>query len=440
MTTTGIPTSAAVRTLAERHRAVLPAWVAPSYEEPIELVSGSGRHVRASNGTVYLDFFAGVLTNMVGYAIPEIVDALEQRLRGGMLHSSTAYLIGPSVELAERIVALSGIPDAKAYFTNSGTEAVDAALLVATEHRKSGQVLALRNSYHGRSFATVSVTGNRAWRPTQRSGLAVTFLPGYMRDHTTRGLSDAAFIEHTMDETRRVLDSATSGDIAVLVAEPMQGVGGFTEPPTGWFAALMDLLEPYGVLLHADETQTGWGRTGDTFWGIEHEGVRPDIMTFAKGLGNGLAIGGFVGRADVVDSLQAQSTSTFGGNHLATTGALAVLDYIAAHDLQANAKRLGDRMKAQIVEGTADLPAVVDVRGRGLMIGIELADPETGLPAPALAAAVHEAAKRRGLLIGRGGLYASSLRIGPPLTLTALEAEDGTARLLDAITEAVASR
>lgn len=436
MTTTGIPTSASTRSLAERHRAVLPAWVTPSYEEPIELVSGSGRHVRAADGTVYLDFFAGVLTNMLGYAIPEIVEALEQRLRGGMLHSSTAYLIGPQVELAERIVALSGIPDAKAYFTNSGTEAVDAALLVATEHRRSGQVLALRNSYHGRSFATVAVTGARGWRPTQRSGLAVTFLPGYMRDHTTRGMSDAEFTAATMDETRRVLDSATAGDIAVLVAEPMQGVGGFTEPPTGWFRALAEMLEPYGALLHADETQTGWGRTGDTFWGIQHEGVTPDIMTFAKGLGNGLAIGGFVGRADVVDSLGANSTSTFGGNHLATTGALAVLDYLTEHGLQANAKRLGDRMKAEIATGTAADPAVVDVRGRGLMIGIELADPATGLPAPALAARVHEEAKRRGLLIGRGGLYASSLRIGPPLTLTDDEAADGTTRLLESIAAA----
>lgn len=419
--------------LAARHRAVLPQWVTPSYRRPLALTSGSGRHVVDADGRRYLDFFAGVLTNMVGYAIPEIVDALEAQLRSGMLHSSTAYLIEPQIELGERIAALSQIPDAKVYFTNSGSESVDAALLLATEYRQAGQILALRNSYHGRTFGAVSVTGNTAWRPTDRTPLTTTFLPGYVRTATDRQLSDDEFTARSLREVQLVLDSAVSHRIAALIAEPIQGVGGFSVPTPGWFDGLTRLLEPTGALVIADETQTGWGRTGETFWGFEFEGLRPDLVTFAKGLGNGLAIGGVVGRAEVVDCLSAGSTSTFGGNHLATTGALAVLNYIEKNNLTTNSAKLGATMKRVLVDGTADLPAVVDVRGRGLMIGIELTDPDTGQPDAALAGAVHEACRERGLLIGRGGLYASSLRIGPPLSLTAEEADDGTARLLDAL-------
>lgn len=419
--------------LAARHRAVIPRWVTPSYREPIALASGSGRHVVDTEGRRYLDFFAGVLTNLAGYAIPEITRALENRLRTGMVHSSTAYLIEPQIELAERIAKLSGIPGAKVYFTNSGSESVDAALLLATEFRRSGQVLALRNSYHGRTFGAVSVTGNRNWRATDRTPVNVAFLPGYVRTAANRVLSDAEFTRRCLQEARLVLDSAGTNRIAAAIAEPIQGVGGFSVPTRGWFTGLTEFLEPTQSLFIADETQTGWGRTGETFWGFEFEELQPDIVTFAKGLGNGLAIGGVVGRPEVMDCLTSGSTSTFGGNHLATTGALAVLDYIEENQLQANAAVLGAAMKRTVAEGTAELAAVADVRGRGLMIGIELADPTTGEPAPDIAAEVHEACRQRGLLVGRGGLYANALRIGPPMSLTAEEAEHGTAVLLEAL-------
>jgi 4-aminobutyrate aminotransferase len=426
-------TTARSAELAERHRAVLPAWVTPSYREPIALVSGAGRHVWDGDGRRYLDFFAGVLTNMIGYAIPEITEALTTRIATGVLHSSTAYLIEPQIELAERIAALSGIPEAKVYFTNSGSESVDAAMLLATAHRGSGQMLALRNSYHGRTFAAVSVTGNSAWRPTDRAPTAVTFLPGYVRTAADRQLGDDEFTSQSLKQVRHVLDFEAVHRPAALIAEPIQGVGGFSVPTPGWFSGVIDHLAPTGALLIADETQTGWGRTGETFWGFQYEQLQPDLVTFAKGLGNGLAIGGLVGRADVVDCLTAGSTSTFGGNHLATTGALAVLDYLEEHELQDNSAQLGRALKAEIEAGTKDLPAVVDVRGRGLMIGIELADPETGARAPHLAAAVHEACRARGLLVGRGGLDGCTLRIGPALSLTSEEANDGSARLLDAL-------
>lgn len=431
-------TRTSARNLAARHAAVLPRWVTPYYDEPIALTSGSGRHVVDTNGNLYLDFFAGVLTNMVGYAIPDIVADLEERLRTGLVHSSPAYLIEPQIELAEIIAELSGIPDAKVYFTNSGSEAVDTALLLATTYQGSGQVLALRNSYHGRTFAAMSVTGNASWRATDRSPLSVAFIPGYLRTTADRYLPANEFTARSLRETKLILDSI-SPHIAALIAEPIQGVGGFCVPTRGWFTGLTRLLEPTASLLIADETQTGWGRTGETFWGYQYEALSPDLITFAKGLGNGLAIGGVVGRADVVDSLPAESTSTFGGNHLAMTGALAVLDYIRKRRLQENAARLGSCMKEQLVVESADLPAVVDIRGRGLMIGVELADPETGAPAPDLTAAVHEACRERGLLIGRGGLYKNVLRIAPPLSLTREEADDGTARLLDAL-HAVAPR
>lgn len=412
--------------LWERHRAVLPSWLALYYDEPIELVSGSGRRVTDGEGKEYLDFFAGILSNAIGYDIAEISDAVRRQLDTGIVHTSTLYLIRNQVELAEQIAELSGIPDAKVFFTNSGTEANEAALMLATQQRRSNQVLALRNSYHGRAFGTIAITGNRGWSASSLSPVNVSYVHGGYRYRSPfRDLSDADYIAACVDDLRNIIETTTAGDVACMIAEPIQGVGGFATPPDGLFRAFQEVLDEYGILLISDEVQTGWGRTGEHFWGMEAHGVVPDAMTFAKGLGNGIAIGGVVARASLMDSLSANSISTFGGNPIATTAAKATLDYLIEHDLQANAAKRG----AQLVDGlrgiAEEYPELGEVRGKGLMLAAELVNPGDRAPDAATAAALMQQAKENGLLIGKGGLYGNVLRMAPPMTVTEEEAAEG---------------
>ncbi|MGW0734507.1 aspartate aminotransferase family protein [Streptomyces sp. NPDC002851] len=416
--------------LHHRHQAVLPDWLALYYAEPIELTHGEGRHVWDAEGNKYLDFFGGILTTMTAHALPEVTKAVSEQA-GRIIHSSTLYLDRPMVELAERIAALSGIPDARVFFTTSGTEANDTALLLATAYRGSNQVLAMRNSYHGRSFSAVGITGNRDWSPTGLSPLQTLYVHGGVR---TRGpfadLSDADFITACTADLEDLLGQTRGA--AALIAEPVQGVGGFTSPPDGLYAAFRQVLDRHGVLWISDEVQTGWGRTGEHFWGWQAHGRSgpPDILTFAKGIGNGMSIGGVVARAEVMNCLDANSISTFGGSPVTMAAGLANLTYLLEHDLQGNARRVGGLLLERLRAIGATTPCVREVRGRGLMTGIELVRPGTDEPYPEAASAVLEAAREGGLLIGKGGGHHTSvLRIAPPLTLTVAEAEEG-ARIL----------
>ncbi|HEX3789325.1 MAG TPA: aspartate aminotransferase family protein [Pseudonocardiaceae bacterium] len=420
--------------LHARHRAVLPDWLALYYDQPIELVRGSGRRVTDGEGKQYLDFFAGILTNAIGYDIEEITEAIRGQLDTGIVHTSTLYLIRKQIELAERIAELSGIPDAKVFFTNSGTEANETALMMATQSRRSNQVLALRNSYHGRGFGTIAITGNRGWSASSLSPFNVSYVHGGYRYRSPfKHLSDADYIAACVADLRDVIQTTTAGDVAAMIAEPIQGVGGFATPPDGLFLAFKEVLDEYGILLISDEVQTGWGRTGEHFWGIQAHDVVPDAMTFAKGLGNGLAIGGVVARGDLVDSISANSISTFGGNPVSTAGGLAVLDYLESHDLQANAAKLGDRLFDGLRHIAEDNPVVGDVRGKGLMIGVELVQPGDDTPNPRAAATVLDKAREGGLLIGKGGLFGNVLRLAPPMTLTEDEVEEGLGILAESI-------
>jgi 4-aminobutyrate aminotransferase len=420
--------------LLDRHRKVMPDWVALYYDDPVEIVSGSGCRVTDAAGRTYLDFFGGILTNMLGYDVAEVREAVERQLRTGVVHTSTLYLIRNQVELAEKIARLSGIPDAKVFFTNSGTEANETALLLATAARRSNQVLALRGSYHGRSFGAVAITGNGAWKSSPLSPFGVHYLHGTDRNLPAfAGMSDEQYTAAAVADLRHVLATATAGDVACLIAEPVQGVGGFTMPPDGLLGAYQEVLRERGILLISDEVQTGWGRTGEHFWGIGAHGVVPDMMTFAKGLGNGIAIGGVVARKDLMDGPVGSGISTFGGNPLATAAANATIDYLLAHDLQRNAAALGGLIRTGLRDAAAGLPAVGDVRGKGLMFAVDLVEPETGAPSPARATRVLEAARERGLLIGKGGLYGHALRMAPPLTLTEAEAKEGLGLLTDAL-------
>lgn len=419
--------------LLQRHRKVMPNWVALYYDAPLELVGGDGRHVWDAEGTTYLDFFGGILTTSTGYNVPEVVEAIREQA-SRMLHTSTLYLIRPMIELAERIAELSTIPDAKVYFVNSGTEAVETALLLACSARASNQVLALRNSYHGRSFTAMSVTGNRSWSPSSLSPLDVHYVHGGSRlGGPLGGLSGDRLIAACVEDLRDVIETATAGEVACLIAEPIQGVGGFVVPPDGMFGAMKEVLDEHGILFISDEVQTGWGRTGEHFWGFQAHDVVPDLLTFAKGLGNGIAIGGVVGRAELLDSVRANSISTFGGNPLASAAAHANLSYLLGHGLQANALKMGGRLLDQLRQGTSALDVIGDIRGKGLMIGVELVDPMTAAPSPAAAQIVLEECRRGGLLVGKGGLHNNVLRIAPAMSITDDEVATGLTTLTAAL-------
>ena len=425
--------------LLARHRRALPDWLALYYEKAISLVSGEGRHVVDAEGTRYLDFFGGILTTMTAYSLPEVVEAIQTQA-GKMIHTSTLYLVEPMIELAEKVGELSGIPDAKVFFATSGSEANEAALLLASTVRRSNQVLALRNSYHGRSFATMGVTGNRGWSSSSLSPFAVSYVHnGDMFRSPFRDRDENRFIDAIVEDLRHVIATTTAGDVACMIAEPIQGVGGFTVPPDGLLGALQEVCREFGILWITDEVQTGWGRTGENFWGYQAHGLEPDILTFAKGLGNGLAMAGVVASSSLMDSVNANSISTFGGNPLVCAGALANLDYLLAYDLQANSLRQGETMFAALRPLIDELSIVGDVRGKGLMVGIELVGADGREPNVLAASAVLETCRENGLLIGKGGLYGNCLRVAPPLTLTDSECAEGTAILIDAL-RAVNSR
>ncbi len=422
--------------LLARHRQVLPDWVALYYQEPISLVRGEGRRVWDAEGNEYLDFFGGILTTMTGYNVPEVTAAIQEQA-ARIVHSSTLYLIRQQVELAEKIAELSGIPDAKVFFANSGTEANDTALLLATGYRRSNQILALRNSYHGRSFSAVAITGNRSWSPSSLTPVYVIYVHnGYKLRSPFGHLGDDEFIAACVADLEDMLNVAAAGDVACMIAEPIQGVGGFVTPPDGYFAGLKSVLDREGILFISDEVQTGWGRTGENFWGYEAHGITPDILTFAKGVANGLPMGGVIARGEIMDSVSANSISTFGGNPLATAAALANLAYLEEHDLQTNAFKVGQRLRSGIDRIGDEVPIIGEVRGKGLMIGVELVKAGALKPDPEVTATVMEEARKEGLLIGKGGLHGNVLRIAPPLSLTEDEVDEGLEKLSAAVARA----
>ena len=410
--------------LLERHRAVLPDWLSLYYDPPISFDYGEGRHVFDVEGTRYLDFFGGILTTSLGYNIPEITEAVRAQAPK-TFHTSTLYLSEPMIELAELIAGLSGIPDAKVFFTTSGTEANDAALLLATVSRRSNQVLALRNSYHGRSFTTIAITAQRSWSPTSVSGLSVNYVHGgYRLRSPFRDLDDEAYTEACVADLNQVFDMMTSGDVAAMIAEPIQGVGGFATPPDGFFGAMKKELDNRGVLFISDEVQTGWGRTGENFWGYQAHGMTPDILTFAKGVGNGLALGGVVAGAELMDSLPGNSISTFGGNPMSSVGALATIRYMLEHDTQGHALAMGERLAGHLRPAVEASAVVAELRGKGLMLAIETVQAGSLEPDSGVAGRIMEQARAAGLLIGKGGLYGNVLRIAPPMTVTEAEIDE----------------
>jgi 4-aminobutyrate aminotransferase len=418
-----MPTDIDSTTLYERHRRVLPAWVHTYYDdEPLELIEGHHHTVVDATGAEYLDCFGGILTTSIGYDVAELREAIERQLASGIVHTSTLYLIRNQVVLAERIAARSPISDPKVFFTNSGTEANDTALLLSCIHGRSDTVVALRGSYHGRSIATLAVTELERWRPPGPSPFTVVFASnGYPPGQT--GTQDTVPVGECVADLCAQLAQQNHSRVAAMIVEPIQGLNGFREPPPGLLTGYQAALADSGALLIADEVQTGWGRTGTSFWGIQRHHVQPDLVSFAKGIGNGFALGGVIGPASVMDDIGAQSISTFGGNPVSTGAALVTLETIESRDLQANAEAIGLHIRTALQTTLSDLPGVAEVRGAGLMIAIECVRPGTAEPDGATARAILSGCRSNGALVGLGGAAGNVIRISPPMTFTTGEAD-----------------
>jgi 4-aminobutyrate aminotransferase-like enzyme len=415
--------------LVHRHKASLFPSVGLNYSEPIEIRRGERQFVYDGAGRQYLDFFGGIATVSSGHAIPEITEPIKAQL-DRVIHTSTLFLIRSQIELAERIRAMTPAKLNKVFFTNSGTEANEAAFLIATLNRNSNELITLRHSYHGRSFATINASGHQPWRSTTLSPLHVHYVGNpycyrcpWEKTYPSCDLLCARDVE-------AVIRTTTSGNPAAFVAEPIQGVGGFITPPPEYFERVKAILDRHGIPFISDEVQSGWGRIGVADFGFQAYGIEPDIVVFAKGLANGIPIGGIVATDDLASSIRSLSLSTFGGNPIATTAALANLNYIATNNLRENARIVGTYLKQRLLELAERHAMIGDVRGLGLMIAVELVrDRTTKEPAPDLAARVMDATKERGLIVGKGGLHANTLRICPPLIVTTSDVDAAIAIL-----------
>jgi 4-aminobutyrate aminotransferase-like enzyme len=404
--------------LLKRHRESLFPSVGLLFSEPIELRRGEGQYVYDGEGREYLDFFGGILTVSSGHALPEINDPIKDQL-DRITHSSTLFLIRSQIELAERLRGMTPENLNKVFFTNSGTEANEAAFLITTLNRNSNELIALRHSYHGRSFATINASGQTPWRSTTLSPLHVHYVGNpycyrcpWEKTYPSCDLLCARDVE-------AVVRTTTSGNPAAFIAEPIQGVGGFVTPPPEYFVRVKEILDKYGIPFICDEVQSAWGRLGVADWGFQAYNVEPDVVVFAKGLANGIPIGGLIATDELASSIRSLSISTFGGNPIATTAALANLNYVATNNLRENARVVGGHLIERLLELKERHSIIGDVRGMGLMVGVEIVkDRATKAPGAELATQVLDAAKVRGLIVGKGGLHANTLRLGPPLIVS----------------------
>src|SRR5215211_5531136 len=333
--------------LVRRHKESLFPSVGLNYSEPIEIRRGERQYVYDGAGRQYLDFFGGIATVSSGHAIPEITEPIKAQL-DRVIHTSTLFLIRSQIELAERIRAMTPPKLNKVFFTNSGTEANEAAFLVATLNRNSNELIALRHSYHGRSFATINASGHQPWRSTTLSPLHVHYVgnPYCYRCPWEKTYPSCDLL--CARDVRQVIETVTGGHPAAFIAEPIQGVGGFVTPPPQYFVRVKEILDRHGIPFIADEVQTGWGRTGVADFGFQAYGIEPEVVVFAKGLANGIPIGGLIATDELAGSIRSLSLSTFGGNPIATTAALANLNYILTNNLRENARDVGAHLKERL--------------------------------------------------------------------------------------------
>lgn len=415
--------------IVAKHREYLFPAVSMYYQEPLALVRGEGAYVWDDAGNRYLDAWGGVLTISVGHANPHVVAAVVEQVKK-LSHASTLYATEPQSDLAERLAQISPGTLKKSFFTNSGTEANETAIAAAKHATGRLEIVTLRHSYSGRSAQALAASAQSPWKrlPAQVPGFVHAHAPYCYRcpfklEYPQCGLACA-------DDIEELIRTCTTGEIAAFMAETIIGSGGFIVPPPGYFERAVGIARKYGGLFICDEVQTAWGRTGDKWFGIEHWNVQPDLMVSAKGMGNGAPVAMTIATPEVADKYPGITFATFGGNPVSMAASLATLEVIEREDLKTNARVVGGYLREKLDELKEKHPLVGDVRGLGLMQGLELVkDRKTKEPAPQAVLDLFEETKRRGVLIGKGGLYGNVIRTGLHLNATRAHVDE----LVDAL-------
>jgi 4-aminobutyrate aminotransferase len=413
-----------------KHREYIWPAVSNFYERPLVPDRGSMQYLWDLEGRKYLDFFGGILTISVGHTNPKVTSKIKAQV-DRLQHTSTLYPNAAMVNLAEKLARITPGVLQKSFFTNSGTEANEQAILLARMATGVYDVVALRHSYSGGSALTKSVTGQSAWRKGGVISVGVAHAINPYCYRCPLGLTYPDCGVACANDVENLIQTGTSGQIAAFIAEPIQGVGGFITPPPEYFKIVFKAVKKYGGLFISDEVQTGFGRTGKHWFGIEHWEVTPDIVTCAKGLGNGTPVAATITTTELAASYCGPIISTFGGNPVASVAAGATIDVIEEEHLLDNAHTVGNYFRDKLEALQRKHPLIGDVRGKGLMQALELVrDRNTKEPAPGATAELLERARENGLLVGKGGLYGNVVRLSPMLNISK-EDVDEAIRMLD---------
>jgi len=412
------------------HRQYLFPCAPPLYDEPIVLAEGRGTTAIDVEGREYLDFFSGILTTAIGHCHPEVVGRVREQV-GILGHTSTLYLTENQTRVARRLSEISPGQLSKSFFTNSGTEAVETAVMLACLYTGRSDVIALRYAYSGRSILATNLTAHSGWRPLASliPGIKHTLAP-YRYRSPLGERDDEAYVDALAQDLEETIQTTTNGKPAAFLAETIQGVAGYVVPPAGYFQRMSEIIRGYGGVFICDEVQTGFGRTGDKWFGIEHWDVVPDIMVMAKGIASGFPVGATITRPEIADAWTAKTISTFGGNSIAMAAADATLEVMTRENVPGRSSERGKQLRCGLEELQREFAWIGDVRGMGLMQALELVeDPGGKAPSPQKTKDVLEATKEENLLVGIGGLHGNVIRIGPSMLVTEFEVQDALERL-----------
>ncbi len=401
--------------IIEKKREYMIPCVYHFYQEPMQLVKGEGKYLYDHKGKRYLDFFSGVSVVGAGHCHPYITEKICQQVKT-LQHTTTIYLTQPIVDLAEKLAQVTPGSLKKSFFCSSGTEANEGAALLAKLYTGNSEFLSLRNGLHGRTHFTMSLTGLSFWRTDPNPVGGISFIPNAYCFRCPFGGTYPECDLACAKEVEAVIQTSTSGNVAAMIAEPIQGNGGIITPPPGYFKAVKEILDRYGILLIVDEIQTGFGRTGKMF-AIENWEVDPQIMTVAKALANGTPVGAFIAESQVADSYTRPGASTLGGNPVTATASLATLEVIERENLVEQAARVGSYFKDKLLELQEKYLLIGEVRGMGLMLGAELVR-EGKEPAMEETDKILEHMKNAGFIIGKNGQSRNVLGFQPPLIIT----------------------
>ena len=412
------------------HKELMFPCAPPLYEDPLVITQGQGTRAYDSEGDEYLDFFSGILTTSLGHCHPEVVERVRDQV-GKLGHTSTLYLNENQASAARRLSQIAPGQLGKSFFTNSGTEAVETAVMLASLYTGRSEVIALRQAYSGRSFLATNLTAHAGWRPLSSSipGIKHVLSPDRYRSPLGE-LDDEALVDVLARDLEEAIQTVMNGKPAAFMAETIQGVAGYVVPPPGYFQRMVEIIHAYGGLFICDEVQAGFGRTGSKWFGVEHWDVVPDIMVMAKGIANGFPVGATIAKPEIAEAWTAKTISTFGGNAVCMAAMDATLDVMVREDTPARSEERGSQLRVGLEELQHRFDWIGDVRGMGLMQALELVeDRATKEPSARKAKAMLEATKRERLLIGVGGLFGNVLRMGPSMLVTEDEVRDCLERL-----------